>query len=125
MIGRFGFVVVVDLADIEPVLAHQVAAYRLASAEHRQGLKEELVRQVSALRTSLERGNTGDSRAIFHQLSGLSGLFGMTELRDLVMALREAIGQGESEAIQQHLLNVTEFVSGLRPETANSSQSDR
>lgn len=88
----------------------------LSSSQQQGDLKHELARQVSALSAALDQGNQAESREIFHQLSGISGLFGMSELRERVAALREAIQQGKQETIQQRLLYVTEFVSNLHAE---------
>ncbi len=75
----------------------------IASAEtSRAALKRELIKEVGNLRRALDTGQIGESREIFHQLLGLSGLYGMVELRQRVIELRESlILQNDSLAKEQ------------------------
>ena len=63
----------------------------LSAETSKSALKRELIKEASNLRRALETGQISDSREVFHQLLGLSGLYGMVELRQRVIELRQSL----------------------------------
>jgi two-component system sensor histidine kinase BarA len=75
-------------------------------------LKKALYQSLDKLDEQLRNNEQGSLREIVHDLMGLSGLYGMTELRDMVLAFRADYGSLDAEKnlmrvkqIRQHIDN--------------------
>ena len=73
-------------------------------------LKEALYGNLDKLNDHLKNNNNASLRGIIHDLMGLSGLYGMSELRELVMQFRADYGRlnaqqnlARVEKIRQHI----------------------
>jgi two-component system sensor histidine kinase BarA len=60
-------------------------------------LKKALYQSLDKLDEQLRNNKNGSLREIVHDLMGLSGLYGMTELRDMVLAFRADYGSLDTE----------------------------
>ena len=73
-------------------------------------LKKALYQNLDKIESQLHKSENASLRGIIHDLMGLSGLYGMSELRELVMAFREDYGSLDGkqnlariELIRQHI----------------------
>ncbi len=69
-------------------------------------LKKALYENLDKLKNQLKNSENGSLRGIIHDLMGLSGLYGMSELRELVMQFR---ADYSSLNAQQNLARVEEI----------------
>jgi hypothetical protein len=69
-------------------------------------LKKALYENLDKLENQLHKSENTSLRGIIHDLMGLSGLYGMSELRELVMRFRSDYGSLNS---QQNLARVEEI----------------
>jgi len=84
----------------------------LSSVVPVEELKKALYQSLDKLDEQLRNNEQGSLREIVHDLMGLSGLYGMTELRDMVLAFRADYGSLDAEKnlmrvkqIRQHIDN--------------------
>ena len=69
-------------------------------------LKTALYQSLDKLEEQLKNNENGSLREIVHDLMGLSGLYGMTELREMVLAFRADYGSLDAE---KNLLRVKQI----------------
>ena len=83
------------------------------AALSKTALKRELSRQAARLRRALDTGQQADAREIIHQLLGLSGLYGMVDIRQCVVQLGEDLAGQREAVLQAHLEVLGERINGI------------
>jgi two-component system sensor histidine kinase BarA len=68
--------------------------------EFRERLRQELRRQLAALREAALQGHAGQLADHLHQIRGLTGYFGLPEFSDALQALEDAVRDDAQESIQ-------------------------
>lgn len=75
----------------------------LSSGEVPQELLDTLRGTLELLRDAHQRGDTASLRGALHDLMGLAGLYGMSELRQEVLALRAALPSLNSQQVDERI----------------------
>ena len=93
----------------------------LASVIPVEELKIALYENLNKLDRQLRSGEKANQRQIIHDLMGLSGLYGMSELRSLVLRFRSAYGARNTEENIEKVRQIREHIEEyLVPDTNDS-----
>lgn len=84
----------------------------LASVIPVEELKEALYENLDKLDLQLRSGENSSQRQIIHDLMGLCGLYGMTELREQVLEFRAAYGALDTEENIKKVQRIREHIEG-------------
>jgi len=76
-------------------------------------LKTALYQSLDRLDEQLRNNENASLREIVHDLMGLSGLYGMTELRDMVMAFRADYGSLDAEKNLIRVQQIRQHIEGF------------
>ena len=93
----------------------------MASVIPVEELKAALYDNLDKLDLQLRSGEKSSQRQIIHDLMGLSGLYGMGELRELVLQFRASYGTSESEDNIKKVQDIRQHIEGYLVTDSNKA----
>ena len=112
--------ILTSLNDVN-VISENTGGGLLASVIPVEELKAALYDNLDKLDLQLRSGEKSSQRQIIHDLMGLSGLYGMGELRELVLQFRASYGTSESEDNIKKVQDIRQHIEGYLVTDSNKA----
>jgi hypothetical protein len=73
-------------------------------------LKEALEKNLDEIESQLKEQNKGNLQQVLHDLLGLSGLYGMSQFREMVLSFKSSYGSSSAEENLHKISNIRQHI---------------